>query len=233
MDNGLSENGCRGGAVAGELAGLHGDLLQHLRADVLEPIDKLDFLRDRNPVLADPRGPERLVEKDVAAFWPQCNLDRVRQNIDPAQHLFARSGPEPNFFRRHRSNPASSCPSRRMRVPFDHTEDIALLHDQPIFAFDNHFGSGPFAKQHSISDPEIEGLNGARVVARARADGEHFALDRLFLCSIGDDDAARGLLLGFYALYQNSVMQGSELRHASAPCRNLVRITAPVGAASP
>src|SRR5437868_9402498 len=103
MDDRLRENGCRGGAVAGELASLDGDLLQHLRADVLKPIGKLDFLRDRNPVLADPRGPERLVEKDVAAFWPQRDLDRVRQNIDPAQHLFARSSTEPNFFRRHRS----------------------------------------------------------------------------------------------------------------------------------
>ena len=87
----------------GEFAGLDGNFLQHLRANVLEPIGELDFLCDRDAVFADPRGPERLVEKDVAAFWPQRDLDRVRQNIDPAQHLFARSGPEPNFFRRHRS----------------------------------------------------------------------------------------------------------------------------------
>src|SRR5437764_10242808 len=90
MHNRLRENGCRGGTVAGKLAGLHGDLLQHLRADVLEPVGKLDFLRDRHPVLADPRGPERLVEKDVAALWPNVTLT-ASAKISIPRSIFSRA----------------------------------------------------------------------------------------------------------------------------------------------
>ena len=87
-----------------------------------------------------------------------------------------------------------------MRTSFDHTEDVALLHDQPIFALDNHFGAGPFAEQHAVADPDIQRLNRARLVTRTGTNREDFTLDRLFLCSIGNDDAARGLLLGLYSV---------------------------------
>jgi hypothetical protein len=74
MNDRLREDRCCRGAVAGELAGLDGDLFEHLRADVLEPVGELDFLRDRDPVLADPRSPEGLVENDVAPLRSQCDL---------------------------------------------------------------------------------------------------------------------------------------------------------------
>ena len=58
MNDRLRENRRCRDAVAGELAGLDGDLLQHLRADALGPIGELDFLRDRHAVFADPRSAE-------------------------------------------------------------------------------------------------------------------------------------------------------------------------------
>ena len=54
----LRENRRCRDAVASELAGLDGDLLQHLRADALGLIGELDFLRDRHAVFADPRSAE-------------------------------------------------------------------------------------------------------------------------------------------------------------------------------
>jgi hypothetical protein len=95
-----------------------------------------------------------------------------------------------------------------MRVFLDHAKDVAFLHDQPVFAVDQHFGAGPFAKQHAIADLDIERPNGAGLVTRTGADREHLTLDRLFLGSIGNNDAAWGLLFGFDALDQNSVVQG-------------------------
>jgi hypothetical protein len=136
MDNRLREDRRSRGAVPGELAGFDGDLPQHLRADVLGPIGELDFFRDRNSVLADPRSAVGFVEKDIAALWSQCDLDRICQNIHSAQHLFARGRTEPNFFCRHRCRPPSGCSGRRTRVFFDYAKDVALLHDQPVFAVD-------------------------------------------------------------------------------------------------
>ena len=55
-------------AVAGLIAGPGGDLLDHLRAHVLEPVGQLDLLGDRHPVLGDARGAIGFVEEDVAAL---------------------------------------------------------------------------------------------------------------------------------------------------------------------
>ena len=44
------------------------DFLHHLRAHVLELVFELDLLGDRDAVLGDGRGAERLVEDDVAAL---------------------------------------------------------------------------------------------------------------------------------------------------------------------
>src|SRR5690606_13818410 len=67
-------------------------------------------------------------------------------------------------------------------------------------------------------------------VAGAGADGDHFAFARLFLCGVRDDDTACGLLVGFDAANQDTVMQWTErhivllkdkqiLRGPSAPIR--------------
>ena len=60
--------GCR--AVAGLGAGLAGDVLDHLRAHVLELVRKLDLLGDGDTVLGDPRRAIALVEDDVTALGP-------------------------------------------------------------------------------------------------------------------------------------------------------------------
>jgi len=72
--DGFSENGRRGGAVAGDVAGLGGDFAHELGADVLVRILELDLLGDGDAVLGDRGGTEFLVEDDVASArsraWP-------------------------------------------------------------------------------------------------------------------------------------------------------------------
>jgi hypothetical protein len=56
----------------------------------------------------------------------------------------------------------------------------------------------------------------AGFVAGAGADGDHFAFHRLLFCRVGDDDAARGLLVGFQATDHDPVVQGTELHSKSS-----------------
>ena len=86
----LGQHGRRGGAVAGEVGGLGGDLLHHLRAHVLDRIGQLDFLGDGDAVLGHGRRAELLVDDDIPALGTEGDLHRLGQMIDAP--LESRSG---------------------------------------------------------------------------------------------------------------------------------------------
>ena len=88
----LGQHGRGRGAVAGDVAGLGGDLAHHLRAHVLELVRELDLFGDGDAVLGDAGRAEALVEHDVAALGAERHLDGVGQNVDAAQHLVTRVG---------------------------------------------------------------------------------------------------------------------------------------------
>src|SRR5262249_23757691 len=99
------EHGRRGRAVAGEVTGLDRDLLDHLRAHVLELVGELDFLRDGHAVLGDAGCTERLVEHHVAALGAERDAHRVREDVDAAQHPGPPVAAEAYFFSCHCSLP--------------------------------------------------------------------------------------------------------------------------------
>lgn len=74
---------------------------------------------------------------------------------------------------------------RRSGRLLDDAQDVALLHDQEIFAVDLHFRAGPLAEQDAVALLDVEGLDLAAVVAGAGADGDDFAFLRLFLGGVG------------------------------------------------
>ena len=84
-EDGLGQDGGGGGAVAGDVGGLGGDLLDHLGAHVLVVVLQLDLLGDGHAVLGDGRAAELLVDDDVAALGAQRDLDGVGQDVDAAQ----------------------------------------------------------------------------------------------------------------------------------------------------
>src|SRR3954453_9129071 len=88
--------------------------------------------------------------------------------------------------------------------------DVAFLHDQQLLAIDLDLGAGPLAKQHAVADLEIDRDQLAVLVAAARADGGDFALRGLFLGTVGNDDAACGLLFGVDALDHDAVVKRTE-----------------------
>jgi hypothetical protein len=101
-DDDLGQHGGRRGAVTDQIAGLRGDLADHLGAHVLELVGQLDLLGDADAVLGDARRAEGLVEDDVASLRAEGHLDRVGQDVDPGQHAVARVGGKSYLFGSHR-----------------------------------------------------------------------------------------------------------------------------------
>ena len=85
-----------------------------------------------------------------------------------------------------------------------------FLHDDQVLAVELDLGAGPLAEQHPVAGLDVERLDLAVLAAGTRADGDDLALHRLFLGRVGDDDAARGLLLRFDAPDQHAVVQWTE-----------------------
>jgi hypothetical protein len=79
----------RGGgrAVAGDVGGLAGDLVDELRAHVLERVGKLDLLGNAHAVLRDGRRAETLLHDDVLAGGPECDLHGAGELLHAGENL--------------------------------------------------------------------------------------------------------------------------------------------------
>src|ERR1700719_3810613 len=99
----------------------------------------------------------------------------------------------------------------------DHAHDVGLFHDQKLVAIELDLGARPLAEQYAVAGFDAHRGELAALVAAAGADGDDFALLRLFLHGVGNDDAALGLRLGVDTLDDHPVMERSELelRHCS------------------
>src|SRR5829696_4624110 len=93
----------------------------------------------------------------------------------------------------------------------DDAHDVGFLHDQEVLTVDPHLGAGPLAEQDAVAGLHVEGRHLAALVTGAGADGDDFALLRLFLGGVWDNDAAGRLLFGFDAADDNTVVQRTEL----------------------
>ena len=92
----------------------------------------------------------------------------------------------------------------------DDAHDVGFLHDQQVDAVELDLGAGPLAEQDAVADLDVESDLLAAFVAGAGADSDDFAFSRLFLCGVGNDDAALGLFFGLDALDYNAVLQRTE-----------------------
>ena len=86
---GLGQDGGGGGAVARDVVGLLGDLLDELGADLLVGLLELDLLGDGHAVVGDRGGAPLLVEHDVTALGAQGDLDGVGEGVEAALHAAA------------------------------------------------------------------------------------------------------------------------------------------------
>src|SRR3954449_11857950 len=101
---------------------------------------------------------------------------------------------------------------RSMTIPrplasANNAQNVAFLHDDEVFTVDLHLGARPFAEQDLVAGLDVERSDLAVVGAGAGADGDDFALLRLFLCGVGNDDPARCLLLGLDTADEDTIMK--------------------------
>src|SRR2546426_5130486 len=119
-----------------------------------------------------PRGPSVTVTASARMLMPRRTLARASS---PNRTIFAAMAPSPP-------------------LGLDDAEDVLLAEDQVLLAVELDLGAGVLAEQHSVAGLHVEGQH-LPVLLLARADGHHLPLLRLLLGRIGDDDAARALLL--------------------------------------
>ena len=84
-EDGLGQNGRRGGAVTSGVAGVARHFAHHLGAHVLVRILEIDLLGHGDTILGDCRGAELLVENDVAALWAEGRGHRLAQGGNTLQ----------------------------------------------------------------------------------------------------------------------------------------------------
>src|SRR5271154_503333 len=89
---------------------------------------------------------------------------------------------------------------------FNHAHDVGLLHDQELLAVDLDFRARPLAEQDPLAGLEFDRGNLAALIAATGSDGDDFALLRLFLDGVGDDNAALRLIVTFDAADDDAVV---------------------------
>src|SRR5437762_182749 len=120
-----------------------------------------------------PRGPRVTVTASASTLTPRSTLARASS---------------PNF--------TSFAAILRLLLfsGLDDAEDVLLAEDQVLLAVELDLGTGVLAEQHPVAGLHVEGQH-LPVLLLPRADRDHLPLLLLPLGRIGDDDAARALLL--------------------------------------
>src|SRR5258706_13754672 len=91
----------------------------------------------------------------------------------------------------------------------DDAEDVVLAQDEMLLTVDLHFGAGVLAEEDDVARLDVELANFAVLENLAVAHGHDFALDRLLLRTVRDDDPALALLFFFDPLDDAAVLQRS------------------------
>src|SRR5437868_10916660 len=115
-----------------------------------------------------------------------------------------------------------NCVRRSVTIPSrlastNNSQNVAFLHDDEVLTVDLHLGARPFAEQDLVAGLDVQRRHLALFGLGASTDGDDFALLRLFLGGIGNDDPARGLLLGLDTADEDSVMKRPETHSHLAP----------------
>jgi hypothetical protein len=222
-DHGLGQHGGGGGAVTGDVGGVGGDLLDHLRAHVLELVLELDLLGHGDAVLGHGRGAEGLLQHHVAALGAEGHLHRVGEDVDALHHADTGVVSETNVFCTHwifleylnrESGMARGWVDGGCSA-LDDAHDVVLAHHQELLAVELDLGARVLAEEHRSPTLTSRGRVLAVVEDLAVADGDDLALDRLLGGGIGDDDATGGGALLLHAADHDAVVQGTDVHLVS------------------
>src|SRR2546425_9693935 len=93
----------------------------------------------------------------------------------------------------------------------DDAEDVFLAHHEVLLAVDLDLGARVLGEEHPVTGLDVQRADLAVFEDLAVAHGDHFALDRLLLGGVGDDDAALRLLFLLHALHDDAILQRPNL----------------------
>src|SRR6516225_5919426 len=96
-------------------------------------------------------------------------------------------------------------------LSLDHPKDVALFHDEQILTINLDFGARPLPEEDAVTTLDVERHDPAALITATRSRGDHLALHRLLLRSVGNDDAARCLRVFFNPAHDHTIMQRTEL----------------------
>src|SRR5450432_2415889 len=211
--DGLREDGGRRRAVARDVGGLGGDLLDHLGAHVGELVLELDLLGDGDTILGDCRRAPRLLDDDVTTARPERHLDGVGEDVEPGRDALAGVLCEDDLFGCH-----VNCSVSGISELFENREDVVLAEDQVLGAIDLDVAARVLREEDLVAGLDLELAQRAVLLDLAGAYGDDESLERLLLGRVGNVETARGLLLLLEALHQNAVVQWLVLHLSFSLC---------------
>ena len=206
-DDGLSEQGSGGGAVAGNIVGLGGNFLDELGAHVLKRILELNFLGDGHTVVGDERAAVLLVENNIAALGSKGNLNGIGEGINSTLKRTAGFLAENNLLS-HNIDSSS-------KLLYDR-ENIALTDDLALFAVNLDFGSGILGINDLLAFLHLHG-DFLAIYNAAGADSDNKRILRFFFGRIGQDNTALGGLLTLGVLNDDTVEKGLKIHNLQPP----------------
>ena len=103
----------------------------------------------------------------------------------------------------------------------DDGQDFVLAHDEVFLAIELDFLAGVLAEQDEVAGLHVERHALAVVLGLAIAGSDDFALLRLFLGGVGDDDPADFLFPFLDALNNDPVVQRSDVHAVYSVCREM------------
>ena len=152
-------------------------------------------------------------------FGPERHLDGIGENVDAAQHLVARVGGKSYVLGSHFRSPqirsdetdgayAAFAASAWVLSSTPMTSDSFMMRSSSP----SILTSVPDHLPNRMRSPALTsiGTELAGFVASAGADGDDFALLRLLLGGVGNDDAALRLVFAFEATNDDTVVQRTE-----------------------
>ncbi len=201
----LRQHGGGGGAVAGQIGGLGGDLLDHLGAHVLDRVGELDLLGHRDAVLGHGRGAELLVDHDVAPLGAEGHLDRLGESVNALLQLRASVHVEEEFLCCH-------CFSLQSigRGSAELGEDVRGLDDDDLISTHRVRRPAVLPVNHLVADLEVD-RHPRTLFDPARTDGDDFTHRRLFLGGVGDVEAAAHRLGLIGGENHHAILEGGDL----------------------
>ena len=94
--------------------------------------------------------------------------------------------------------------------------DVFFAHHEQFLPVDLDGLASVLTEQHAVAHFDVEGVLRTLVIALARADGQDFALIRLFGCRVGDDEALGSLGFLIQTFDDDAIVQRTKVHTHSS-----------------